>query len=682
MSQEKRKSENYTNLGGINTKASQYITGPTEFLNLVNVDFQTPGSLTKRWGSSQYIGPTFGSSFPIQSLFEYERLDGFSQIIFSHTGGLWFGSTTGNHQGFSFGGNNFGATSNLFEIDFALNGLSTAPTKITYDGKPFITINMPRFRIAPRVLGAGQYDYAVLNDWTFFCDGANFLKFHGITPLAYNLPLPNIDNISFTGGGATTAAPYFIESGYQYNFYVNWLNVRGFQSPLMPFAYIDLTMAGDTLASYYGSTLIRGFFGFTMIDGYGITALQIWQYRGNLATNTFDILDTNAQATVKLMHSFNSGGSNFIIGSTAAGQSAIYFGDGWDGGSYAIDGLTGIILESNSAHVLGIAPVAPKFLEVYSNRLFSAGYSSAQSSVRFTDVGEPEGYQLDWNFEIRTNDGDVVTGLKAYNSRLYIFKNLSFHELSGDSPDNFFIREVSDQYGCLSNRASAVFNNVMFFLDRKGVVEFNGANTTIISSKIQSIFDRMNIDAAKQNATMVHDRTRNQLLIGIPVDGSTTNNLTVVYDYLVGAWTTYNGYSPAVYAIIRGRLSNKVPMWGDYGGRIMYTGQSFLSDNGTGFTEVITTRFLADMGNSVQKQFRRLFLDTTVGATSPMLIKFFQDHGSSIVYQATMSQLNFQSRIDYGISARCLSLQLEHSDNANTMKLNGLTIEYRIQRVV
>ena len=83
---------------------------------------------------------------------------------------------------------------------------------------------------------------------------------------------------------------------------------------------------------------------------------------------------------------------------------------------------------------------------------------------------------------------------------------------------------------------------------------------------------------------MLHQLYRNQIWFGIPVDGSTVNNLTVVYDYLVQAWTFFDGFNPASFAFIKGAL-NKPTVWrGNYSGMISYHGESFFGDNGSGIT--------------------------------------------------------------------------------------------------
>jgi hypothetical protein len=222
----------------------------------------------------------------------------------------------------------------------------------------------------------------------------------------------------------------------------------------------------------------------------------------------------------------------------------------------------------------------------------------------------------------------------------------------------------------------------MLFLDKKGIVRFNGANIDIISTPIQTIFERMNVSAARQTATAVHDKIRNQVMFGLPVDGSSTNNLTVVYDYLLGAWTTYEGYSPAVFALAKGRLSNKSVFYGDYNGRVNHFGSSFLADNGVGYTCLVKSRFVSELGQGVQKQFRRLFVNVDEKSGSTLQIKLYQDYGSSVQATRYIMQTPFQSRIDFGLSAKSMSFELSNFSSADTVRLHGWVIHYRFQRNV
>jgi hypothetical protein len=377
------------------------------------------------------------------------------------------------------------------------------------------------------------------------------------------------------------------------------------------------------------------------------------------------------------------------IGSTIGGQSLIMANAGGlpPTNNYQNPGITLI----NSGPLTfttetDLVQFSPRFLDAYQNRLFLAGFSTAPSTVWFSDIAEPEGYNPDFNFEIRTNDGDFITCIKAYSTEFYIFKQRSFHILNGDDPANFSIRQISDQYGCVNNRCCVLFADQMMFLDPKGIILWNGASISPISDqKIKPIFDRMNLPAAVLEACMVHDKSRNQILISIPIDGSTTNNMMVVYDYLVGAWTTYRNFSASALAQITGRNTTRNAFYGDYQGRVNQFGASFLNDNGVTVIPYWKTRFLHDLGDSTSKTYRRLFLDTDAPgiSTNAFRIDFYQNYGPSIVLSTTMTLTQTQNRIDFGVqNSKSVAFELTGLQMALPLRIHGFTLESRMTRRV
>jgi hypothetical protein len=118
--------------------------------------------------------------------------------------------------------------------------------------------------------------------------------------------------------------------------------------------------------------------------------------------------------------------------------------------------------------------MAPKYMEIYNNQLFMAGFSGFLSTAYWSEIGEPEGVDPTFNAEFRTNDGDQIRGLKTYEGSLIVAKERSFHRIVGDNPSNFLLQEISDQYGCVSNRTMITFENNLLFLDPKGVVQYTG----------------------------------------------------------------------------------------------------------------------------------------------------------------------------------------------------------------
>jgi hypothetical protein len=313
-----------------------------------------------------------------------------------------------------------------------------------------------------------------------------------------------------------------------------------------------------------------------------------------------------------------------------------------------------------------------------------AGFSSALSTVYWSDIGEPEGVLPEFFAEFRTNDGDRVTGMKTFANTLMVTKERSVLQLTGNDPTNFAINQISDQFGCVSNRAMVTYNDVCEWLDTKGVVQFNGANIMFTSNRVESIFLRMNLPAAIDQAQAIHYRDINEIWWAIPIDGSLINNCVVVFDYLVSAWTVYTGFTPASLAVVRGRFPTNNVLYGDYSGTIYNFGASLFGDNGRGITCSVQTRFLAPMGQSMEQQFRRLYLnlDPIPGSSQSIQVDLIPNYGSSIAQSYTMAQTPFQNRIEFGLPAIAMSAQFTHVSATLPLKINGWTVESRFQRSV
>lgn len=741
MSNEKFKSESYIQFGGLNTRYSPYITNPMEFLALINYDFQAPGALTQRWGSTQYMGQTFPG--PINSLYEYSRLEGASFIFTSYSGGIYYGATTGQFQGLSlnFGtlaistGGSLGTGSDLCfqfaDLLWGLVGYPSISTRVNMNGTIIgrdVNSEPSYMGITSLILGGGitytisgepQSDntmsYATLTDFLFMCDGNKFLKFDGTTTTIVGLPPPIIAGLPTACG--ITNIPSTLAIGFgltgSYLFYASYVNSRGFEGNIWPVCGVNAT---EVNSASLGGSFIFGNLGVIIPSGYGIQSINLYSFYGGPGTTlsmgstsvwapnyTFFTSVTLASLGITSGGSVDwpSGNTFYILplGTTVGGQTFMTSNGGALPSTETNSYLPALGLTLIQGTSLTVGPVFtvganvvqgiqftnyfPRYLEVFQNRLWLAGFSSTPSTLWFSDSGEPEGYEADFNFEVRTNDADYITAIKAYSTRMFIFKKKSFHILTGDNPNNFFLQEYSSDYGCLNNRCTATFKNLLVFLDRKGVILFDGASLSVLSDKIQDYFDRMNYSAALVTACMVHDKLRNQIILAIPIDGSTQNNLMVVYDYIINGWTTYQGVFPSVLEKMQGYNNTENAFYGDYQGRVNWFGASILGDNGIGMTLYFKTRFNHDLGDSIQKQYRRLYINSNLqGSTLAMPVNFYQDYGSSMVLSTTFVLGAFQDRIDYGISAKSLSFDLYALQPPQRLQIFGFTVEQRLQRRV
>lgn len=580
MAYDQTHNETYQLLGGINSKVSPYEQQNTEFRDLTNVNFQVPGSLSKRMGSTLYLGATVQGR--ITGLYEFNRLNGASYLIAT-------------------------ANTNAYNVTSSYSAFKTG------------------------LQNGAIFDFITFVDRLFACNGNDFFTYDGSNTYSFGLPsgITGSWGVTATAGGSLTAGVtgvFVCSYGY-----VNETGSFGANSN-----GITITVNG---VSYNAIT----YYGLTAPTGYGVTALAMYR-------------------------TSNGGIDQFFTTYSALGSTT--FTD------------TGFPLTSRLENDSLFFTLAPKYMEIYNNQLFMAGFSSMLSTVYWSEIGEPQNIDPTFFAEFRTNDGDRITGLKTYAGSLVVTKRKSFHRLTGDNPDNFTIQEISDQYGCLSNRTLIQWENFLWFLDEKGIIQYNGANIDVISAKIQPIFDTMNIDAAIDNAVGVYDRQRNELWFSVPCNGATYNNCTVVFDTIVKAWTKYEGFNPSALAYPRGRLEKNVPFYGGYTGNIFNFGASYLGDNGNSITCLIKTHFLAARQQTNESQYRRFYLDVDpiVGFTQAISVDFMSNYGSSVVASRTMYQNPFQSRVDFGIPARSIQASIYHNSATIALKVNGFAFTSRFQR--
>lgn len=580
MSYAKNKVENYSNLGGINTKVSQYVNAPTEFRDLSNVNFVSPGALSKRPGTSLYIGTTLSTS--ISGGTEFQKLSGASYIVVT-SGGTAYTATP--------------------------SGLSAFKSSLQ---------------------SGALFNFTTFVDRLFCADGTDYFKFDGSNTTNYSLP-PGI-----TGAwGITQAIGGGLSGTYVAGY--GYLNDRGYLGP--PSNGITISLNGAT----YGSIT---YYGLTQLTGYGVTAIQLWR----------------SSATSPALF-----GTTFLASGSTTGTD------------------TGFPLTTQAAQYNLWFTLAPTYLEIFNNQLFMAGFSTLPSQVYWSQIGEPEGVDPTFFNEFRTNDGDLITGMKAYQGMLIVTKKRSFHAVLGTDPTNFNFQQISDQYGNLSHRAMVAFENKLWFLDPRGIVEFNGAFPQVISTRIEPIMRTMNVDAALNNACATHHKNLNEVWFSFPTNGATMNNIIVAYDYVANAWTHYDGINPAVLFPARGAVDQLTIFYGSYSGSVAYFHPSLMFDQGNAITCMIQSRFLADFGETITKQYRRFYADVvsvTNGSSQIINVNFMQDYGTSTVLSATLAQANFQTRLDFGIPAKAIQFQMMHSSASLSFRLNGFTFESRFQRNV
>jgi hypothetical protein len=676
----------YDNLGGINLKASEYAVGRAQFLDIRNMDFDVPNALNKRPGSTLATTGQAASG-PINSLFEFVKLTGESYIVYGSNTAMFYlnvntptvldtGWTNGQPTDMlTFVNRLWLANGQKFDW---WTGLTLSPTGL----------NTPSTQLQANYQNASS--------------GATWVLIGGATHIINGvLTFP-----SFTCRGVYVAYSYLRTDGY--------VGPADFLRDARNVAYTTFGAIATSGAEYFNSyTLLAGF---TVPTGQGITSISIW-----VATDTVTDLSTKDLSVGNVQ----AGALGYYDASTGAAHSAMSItlkpsADLSRFQLYTTIPISSLTARSvyepftasanitmfcsafsiNHASFSIVAPAqlgfsgmvgnffgtyTPKYIEVNQNIMFMAGFSSAPSVVWFSELGDPENVLPENFFEVRTNDGDRVYAMKAYNNYVLIMKETSFHKLIGNSADNFQLVQLSDQYGCISDKTVVEYSQKLVWLDRKGVMRFDGASWEIISTPVEDVFRRMNVANAKENACAVHWPDRNQIWFGIPLDNSTKNNITVVWDYLVDAWTFFDGFNPAAFAPVKGYNARSTTWRGDYSGMIYYHGDVFYGDNGQGITCIARPHWDKWQGEHSTSLWRRLFLDvnTASGITGAITGKVFSNYDSSTVQATfTMYQNQFQSRAEMGVNGKAVTAEFAHFSASLPLLINGYSWAKRTLRNV
>lgn len=656
MGYQKLKAEKYTNLGGINQKASTYVLGDNEFLDLENLDFQVPGGLNQRLGFTAAYAPS--ASFSIGSS---ETINAIWQITTPN----YNGSTLTSISTLNF----FGFNSGVAATSGSLQGATL---------KPWVTGQS--FSI---------WDHSEFVDSTFYSNGINSFKSNAGQTTAYQFGMirglvAGGIGAGFYGiwfGGAT-----FISAGSSatFSYLFAFLDTAGFVG--MP--------SGQFLVSgSFSSVGITGFTTTTFAPGgatysalvYGATAYVLFRN----SVPGFPSTDYISLGTVPI------GGTMFIDNQNYSSANQYQFYNPFPSSNGIIgSGYYAPAFSATTSSALGATFPVPFFWnisEVFANRMW---IDANLNQIAFSELEQMENF-LPENLRTVAANNFRFTAYKAYNQSLIIFCQKGVFRLTGDTPENFSIVEMSNEYGCLSDKAVIVFNERLWFLDYNSIVEFNGSNFTNVGNRVEGYLNRMNKSTVYRRACAIHYPERNEVWFSFPIDSSDINNITLVYDYLANGWTTFKGDKLKATAFAKLYFSDSTSnsyaptgkryYFGSIGGSMYHLDSQFKSDDSTAITLSYTTKYHNELGKSQTAQFRRYYLDlgSYTGPTLTFGNVFFANYVTATPYYTVAMNFNqWQDRIDFGIPAKALSIRTSIGVTTGQLTIYGYTVEFRFQRAV
>jgi hypothetical protein len=271
----------------------------------------------------------------------------------------------------------------------------------------------------------------------------------------------------------------------------------------------------------------------------------------------------------------------------------------------------------------GIMPKA-KFLTQYQGRVFAAGDPSQPMRLYFSEPAEPEKWPSVNYLDINDGDGYPITGISSFSNSIIIQKNddngngsvylLYIPDSTGATgTDNWYLVKSPSAYGGQSGKALVYFNNLLAFINAKGVYALSGQD--LAQSAADSNIGRFavdshsfeiepNIKAMKQSMikNIAAVNYKNKLWFSVPsASTSTKNDAIFQYDFLrisnsdknTGAWSVFDAHNINNFAEHAGNL---------YGGSSVANGYVYQLD--TGYNDVssaINSYYLTSGINGLQE---------------------------------------------------------------------------------
>lgn len=262
-------------------------------------------------------------------------------------------------------------------------------------------------------------------------------------------------------------------------------------------------------------------------------------------------------------------------------------------------------------------------------RLWVAEDGDRNGYVSFSEFGEPRRFDLSQGFYVNPND-EVTKIVQWFNAGIVIFQRNTIWALDIDQGnftgflfDSTRMEMLNEDIGCVAPKSVAQSGQDFFFLSRFGVMRLSRTardravgRAIPISDPIEETIRRINWSAADVATGISWD---NLYLLAVPVDGSVTNNLVLVWDIREEAWSTITGWNTGDWQIARFPNGEDKLYFGTSNtagaGEVYEAFDPLAEDDDTTDIEGVVQTPRYDMGTTDQKKTMR-YIDVFTDASS------------------------------------------------------------------
>lgn len=266
-------------------------------------------------------------------------------------------------------------------------------------------------------------------------------------------------------------------------------------------------------------------------------------------------------------------------------------------------------------------PVGTRHVVARQQRLFVA----TATDVYWSDVGEPESFNLTDNTLPIGEDGEVITGLAVLEDALVIFKRNYTYALVGQSPSSWQVVLVDSSVGCTSHQSIGYADGRLWWMSMRGPRNWATSGSAIVDitgSVVADLFDEDAIDPDDLATSVVVVNPTDQYVgWAVTPKGSTVNKVIVPYHYILDRWMSsgWDVVDVVSAAVVQDTTGRGWPMIGDKYGFVYQLGTSTQDGvpSGQVATGTATSATSTTITDSTQTWTTNVFTGRYVVAYSP-----------------------------------------------------------------
>ena len=169
--------------------------------------------------------------------------------------------------------------------------------------------------------------------------------------------------------------------------------------------------------------------------------------------------------------------------------------------------------------------------------------------------------------EVSKDDGQQIIRMVVLGDNLVIFKERAIYNVAftGDNDIPFLLKKSNSPVGCVAPFSIQEVENGLVFLSADGFYYYDGNNSYKISTNIQTTISGYNTSRFNQAVSM-RQKGKNRYFCAMPSSGQTNNDVIVVWDWVLNAFSIYTGFAAASMAIVWVNGLEERPYFGDYSG--------------------------------------------------------------------------------------------------------------------